>query len=188
MTRTIAAAALGICLLAPSAASAALIGLLEQVSPPPATSYLLAIDFSPMVNSSLGDVTARVQPVDIGPDSGCQAADFAGFVPGSIALLQRGTCTFELKAINAYSAGASAVIIFNSFPGLFTGSLGPGGSFIPVVSVTDALGLQFAFTPGLVMRVAVTDSTLDVPPVPEPMALALLGLGLAAVAARRRRA
>jgi hypothetical protein len=185
MTRTIAAAALGISLLTPSASSAALIGELQQISPLP-TTFTLGTDFLPLVNSWLGEVTASVQPVDIGPDSGCQAADFAGFVPGWIALLQRGTCTFELKASNAYSAGASAVIIFNNAPGLFTGSLGAAGSFIPVVSVTDALGLQFAGTPGLVMRVAVTDSTLDVP-VPEPLTLSLLGLGLAVAAVRRRR-
>ena len=30
--------------------------------------------------------------------SGCEADDFMGFPTGNIALLQRGTCTFELKA------------------------------------------------------------------------------------------
>jgi len=42
-----------------------------------------------------------------GPD------DFAGFPAGSIALIQRGGCSFALKAYNAAAAGASAVIIFN---------------------------------------------------------------------------
>ena len=45
--------------------------------------------------------------------SGCEAADFAGFPAGNIALVQRGTCTFAVKALNAQAAGASAVIIFN---------------------------------------------------------------------------
>ncbi len=45
--------------------------------------------------------------------SGCEAADFAGFTPGNIALLQRGTCTFELKAENAAAEGAIGIVIFN---------------------------------------------------------------------------
>ncbi|MFC5822465.1 hypothetical protein [Nonomuraea insulae] len=54
-----------------------------------------------MSYSGPGDVTATLQNVDLvlppGPtpstsNSGCQAADFAGFTPGNIALIQRGTC------------------------------------------------------------------------------------------------
>ena len=33
--------------------------------------------------------------------------------PSDIALIQRGTCTFGIKALNAQKAGAEAVIIFN---------------------------------------------------------------------------
>ena len=46
-------------------------------------------------------------------NSGCEAADFAGFPAGAIALVQRGTCTFGAKAQNAEAAGASAVVVFN---------------------------------------------------------------------------
>jgi Zn-dependent M28 family amino/carboxypeptidase len=42
-----------------------------------------------------------------GPD------DFAGFVSGRIALVQRGGCSFALKVANAEAAGAAAVILFN---------------------------------------------------------------------------
>ncbi|MFT7521350.1 MAG: Zn-dependent M28 family amino/carboxypeptidase [Kiritimatiellia bacterium] len=45
--------------------------------------------------------------------SGCEASDFAEFPTGSIALIQRGSCTFEVKVNQAIKAGASAVIIFN---------------------------------------------------------------------------
>ena len=45
--------------------------------------------------------------------SGCEASDFAGFPAGNIALLQRGTCTFEIKAENAAAAGAVGIVIFN---------------------------------------------------------------------------
>ena len=41
------------------------------------------------------------------------ANDFAGFVAGRIALMQRGGCSFALKVANAQTAGAAAVILFN---------------------------------------------------------------------------
>ena len=69
--------------------------------------------------SDPGDVTAAVTPVDLKfglgntSDSGCEAEDFAGFPAGNIALLQRGVCTFELKAENAAAAGAVGIVIFN---------------------------------------------------------------------------
>ena len=74
-----------------------------------------------MKYSGSGDTTAAVQPVDVqvpppaqpGSTSGCEAADFAGFTAGNVALIQRGTCDFAVKAANAEAAGASAVIIFN---------------------------------------------------------------------------
>ena len=64
-------------------------------------------------------MTAAVTAVDLQlglgntSTSGCEAADFAGFPAGNIALLQRGTCTFELKAENAAAAGAVGIVIFN---------------------------------------------------------------------------
>ncbi|WP_166870859.1 M28 family metallopeptidase [Salinibacterium sp. ZJ450] len=73
----------------------------------------------PFTGSGPGDVTAAVTAVDIQlglgntSTSGCEAADFAGFPAGSIALIQRGTCPFGDKALNAEAAGAAGVIIFN---------------------------------------------------------------------------
>ena len=72
-----------------------------------------------MTYSGSGTVTAPVQAVGTTGEkaastSGCEAADFADFVPGNIALLQRGTCAFGVKAANAVAAGASAVLIFNT--------------------------------------------------------------------------
>ena len=61
----------------------------------------------------------------------------------SIALIQRGTCTFEDKANNAKAAGYAAAIIFNEGqPGrtdLLTGTLGAIQT-IPVVGVSFADG------------------------------------------------
>jgi len=121
--------------------------ILEQVAPPPA---------GPIANSILsysgsGDVTAAVSTVnDI---RGCNPADFAGFPAGNIALISRGTCSFAVKATNAYAAGASGVVIYNNTTGVLNGTLGNGFTLdIPVTSVTQATGQQLAATPGLVMR------------------------------------
>ena len=67
--------------------------------------------------------------------------DFNGFVPGRIALIQRGGCFFGVKVLNALAAGASGVIIFNEGnPGrtdLLIGSLldAAGNPFVPTIPV-----------------------------------------------------
>ncbi len=106
--------------------------------------------------SGAGDVTADVVPVDINlvppraSDSGCEEADFDGFPAGSIALIQRGTCAFADKALNAEAAGASAVIIFNqgddpTREGLIVGTLGGQDVVgIPVVGASFADGVALA--------------------------------------------
>ena len=91
--------------------------LLQQLTPVDA-----AYETGAFTGSPPGDVTGNVIPVDINltgdraSTSGCEAADFAGLDfsgPDDIALIQRGTCTFAEKAVNAEAAGAEAVIIFN---------------------------------------------------------------------------
>jgi aminopeptidase Y len=121
--------------------------VLEQVTPPPAGPIANSI----LAYSGSGDVTAPVSTLPV--ITGCNAADFAGFPAGNIALISRGACTFAIKATNAYNAGASGVIIYNNAPGVLNGTL--GNNFIldiPVTSVTQAVGQQLAATPGLVMR------------------------------------
>jgi hypothetical protein len=66
-------------------------------------------------------VTARLQGIDLNLNedrllpsmSGCEREDFAGFVPGHVALIRRGTCPFQLKVEHAQAAGAAGVIIMN---------------------------------------------------------------------------
>jgi aminopeptidase Y len=126
--------------------------ILEQVAPPPAGPIANNI----MSYSGSGDVTAAVTalaapPAD--PTPGCEAADFAGFPAGNIALIRRGVCTFAIKATNAYNAGASGVVIYNNTAGSLNGTLGNVFTLnIGVTSVTQAVGDQLAATPGLVMR------------------------------------
>lgn len=120
--------------------------------------------------SGAGDVTGTVIPVDIrlapprASTSGCEAADFAGLDfsgPNDIALIQRGTCTFGVKAANAQAAGAEAVIIFNqgndpTREGLIVGTLAPSVVTIPVVGASFADGVALA-QPGSTARVRVIE-------------------------------
>ena len=126
-------------------------GELSQVSPTP-QDYVAGTDFLTMAWSGSGDVEAPLTAVDLlippvgGSTSGCQAADFAGFPAGHIALMQRGTCTFGTKAANAEAAGAIGAIIFNegNTPArepVFAGTVGgPPGVHIPVVATSFSLG------------------------------------------------
>ena len=92
--------------------------VLQQLAPA-AVTYVEDTDFGLITQSDPGDVTAGVTAVDIQlglgntSTSGCEATDFAGFPAGNIALLQRGTCTFELKAETAAAAGARGIVIMN---------------------------------------------------------------------------
>jgi Zn-dependent M28 family amino/carboxypeptidase len=127
--------------------------LLEQVAPPPAvTLSAQTLDYS-----GSGDVTAAVTALTApaaDPTPGCDAADFAGFPAGNIALISRGGCTFAIKATNAYNAGATAVVLYNNQAGVINGTLGNGFTLeLSVVAVTQADGQQLAATPGLVLHV-----------------------------------
>jgi Zn-dependent M28 family amino/carboxypeptidase len=146
---------------------------LAQVTPT-ATDYETAtFDYS-----GTGDVTGTVVPTtdivipptpDPSSTSGCEASDFtpASATAPQVALIQRGTCTFEVKVTNAVAAGYDAVIIFNEGqPGrdeLLTGTLGSIFQ-IPVVglSFADGAALYAAAQAGAV-TVHVVTSTENVP-------------------------
>ena len=110
----------------------------RQVSPTP-TTYVNGVDYATMSYSGSGNVTAPLQTPS-GDQLGCSTSDWAGFTPGSVALVLRGACTFRLKATNAVAAGASAVIVYNNIPGLINGTLGEPRFSHPVLGTTQALG------------------------------------------------
>ncbi|MDH3231290.1 MAG: M20/M25/M40 family metallo-hydrolase [Alphaproteobacteria bacterium] len=136
---------------------------LEQVAPGFVT-YAENTDYNLMSQTDAGDVTGLVTAVDFdlspgnASTSGCEAGDFAGFPAGDIALIQRGACTFQLKAENAAAAGAIGAIIFNQGntedrKGLIDGTLSSdysGG--IPVFFATFDRGAEWIATPGLEMH------------------------------------
>lgn len=131
--------------------------LLEQLTPV-AAEY----ESGTFTGTGYGEITGNVIPIDIvlAPPrdpvtSGCEAADFAGIDwsgTNDIALIQRGTCEFGVKATNAQTAGAEAVIIFNQGntelrSGLVTGTLfgiNQTPLNIPVVGASFADGAALA--------------------------------------------
>ncbi|WP_263141098.1 M28 family metallopeptidase [Pseudomonas sp. RIT-PI-AD] len=141
-------------------------GSLSATAPTP-VSYVWEEDFNYLSQTEPGNVTATVVPVDVTlgagnkSTSGCEAEDFAGFPAGSIALIQRGTCTYQQKAENAAAAGAVGVVVFNQGDaddrkGLLNATLGDsykGG--IPVVFATYDKGAAWAETAGLKLNLVV---------------------------------
>ncbi|MEO3875662.1 M28 family metallopeptidase [Nonomuraea sp. B12E4] len=142
-----------------------------DVTAPTPKSYVPNDDFVSFQPSPAGDVTAQVQAVDLtlpptptpSSTSGCEMADFAGFVPGRIALIQRGTCAFVDKVNNAAAAGASGLIVFNEGqPGrtdAFPLDIGEWRAGFPMVFTDFAVGNELAAMPGTTVRLKV-DSDL----------------------------
>ena len=109
-------------------------------------------DFTSMTFTPQTEADGVLQAIRLGDplrgssDSGCDAEDFADFVPGNIALIKRGICPFVEKAQNAEAAGASAVLIFNDGADseremVVFGTLGePEAVSIPVVGLSFAAG------------------------------------------------
>lgn len=111
-----------------------------------------------------GTGTGPLVPVDFEPafpadgtsTSGCEAEDFAGFPAGGVALVQRGSCDFSLKAVNAQAAGASAVIVSNDGRAGLVGMIGDAtGLTIPAVFASTEVGQDLYATPGATVTVTV---------------------------------
>ncbi len=128
----------------------------EQTAPDD-VEYVYGEDFITADFSGSGDVTAPLEAVDLvlppgaepsSSSSGCEADDFTGFTPGNIALIQRGTCDFAVKADNADAAGASGVVLFNEGQegrtDLLGATLGEPRRDIPVIGLTFELGNELA--------------------------------------------
>jgi Zn-dependent M28 family amino/carboxypeptidase len=124
--------------------------------------------FRTLANSGSGDVVARLHAVNLGlgtgapgaSTSGCEAADFRDFARGAVALVRRGTCTFQVKVEHAVAAGAAGVVIMNEGTDgrtdTFSGQLGHAAA-VPVVGISYESGRAldtFARTEGAV-RLAV---------------------------------
>ncbi len=143
---------------------------LERLSPDP-VAFEDESDFTRNnfdTGSPEGTATGSLFPADLvlnpaGPanssNSGCEAADFAGMAAGSIALVQRGTCGFNFKVLNAQAAGAAGVVVMNEGQVGRTGLVGmigdATGLTIPAVFATYDTGFNLAQTPGASVKVTV---------------------------------
>lgn len=151
-------------------------GEFSQLSPDP-VDYTLQEQFYPMDYSGEGLVEdVVIEPVDINLEgdrastSGCEPEDFAEFTTGNVALIQRGSCDFAVKAANAQAAGASAVVVFNQgndVPGddrfgVLLGTLGAVGTTIPVLGTSFEIGETLAATEGTTVRIAVDTTTVTI--------------------------
>lgn len=131
---------------------------LEQLAPNPTVYPYFDVDgFATMEYSGSGDVTAIAEGVDLilppadaanTSTSGCEPEDFGGFTAGHIAVIQRGSCDFRDKALNAQNAGAIGVIIFNEGQpdriDAFVGTLQEPIFSIPVVGANFYVGAELA--------------------------------------------
>jgi len=131
------------------------------------TYFAQAALFGPPLTSALtGDVVAALDAGDPATGAnldGCTALTNAAAVAGKIALINRGTCEFGVKVLNAQQAGAAAAIIVdNAASGLIL--MGPGavGSqvTIPSISVQRATGTA--------IRGQLASSTVNVTIGPKP--------------------
>ncbi len=134
-------------------------------------------DFLTMEYSGSGDVTGDLVPTNdvvIPPgaeastsNSGCEPGDFtpASATEDQVALIQRGTCDFVVKAENAEAAGYDAVVIFNEGQEgrqeTLNGTLGGVGVSIPVIGTSFAVGEElYALTQAGEVVVRVATSTI----------------------------
>ncbi|MEO5919943.1 MAG: M28 family peptidase [Pseudolysinimonas sp.] len=147
----------------------------SQLAPDP-VDYTLTEQFQPMDYSGEGDVSAAATAVDVNiagdraNTSGCEAEDFAAFPAGNIAILQRGSCSFAVKAANAEAAGASGVVVFNQgndVPGddrfgVVLGTLGAFGVNIPVLGTSFEIGETLVNATDPELRIVVETTTVTV--------------------------
>lgn len=137
-------------------------GVLSSVAPD-SQDYVFGTDFTYLTQTDAGKATGPISSVDLAlgdgnaSTSGCEAEDFDGFAAGSIALIQRGACSFQQKAENAANAGAIGAIIFNQGNSedrkeLISATLGDSFSGgIPVMFATYDNGVTWSNTAGLEM-------------------------------------
>ena len=127
-----------------------------SATPAASPAWVVDQDFEYMEFSGNGAVTDKpIKVIDFAEptttastsNSGCEASDFPADMAGNVAVIQRGTCDFGLKAENAQKAGALAVILFNEGTigapdrqGLIGGTLGSFNVTIPVLGATYAVG------------------------------------------------
>ena len=93
----------------------------------------------PSDSASIGAVTGELRDVTTVGDDGTACSPLPAFsLPGFIALIERGNCTFATKVQNAEDAGAIGVLIYDD-GGPTTAAIVSGG-FVPVLMISQSDG------------------------------------------------
>jgi len=126
----------------PAAFEAVQIGPMElEVTAPPAivgTYDAHGANFGDKSQDEFSGEFELVNAVSGTPSFGCDT--LSGFTPGRIAVIDRGTCEFGLKALNAENAGASGVIMVNNEAGNILINMGAGADGDQVTIPLAAIG------------------------------------------------
>jgi Zn-dependent M28 family amino/carboxypeptidase len=102
----------------------------------------------------VGGVTGPLRVVPEDATTGCEATDFNGQdFTGSVALIRRGGCTFEQKHLNAFAAGAVAVLVSNNVDGPLSNVTLTNPGKIPTGGVSKADGTTLATKAGSAITV-----------------------------------
>eukprot|EP01121_Diplochlamys_sp_Union-15-3_P014356 TRINITY_DN456_c0_g1_i1.p1 TRINITY_DN456_c0_g1~~TRINITY_DN456_c0_g1_i1.p1 ORF type:complete len:530 (+),score=93.87 TRINITY_DN456_c0_g1_i1:85-1674(+) len=105
--------------------------------------YPLVIDYKNQVDFQQFTYTVNAVSVNqtlVSVGLGCTDSDYPpSWVPGNIALIQRGDCNFVDKTGLAQSKGASGAVVYNTSPSLFS-ARAHDGCAIPVIAVSSTLG------------------------------------------------
>ncbi len=104
-----------------------------------------------------GPITATVFDAAIVDPTGFLCSPLpAGRASGQIVLIQRGTCSFEQKVIDAQAGGAVAVVLYNNTAGTLNATI--GAATLPTVFLTtddgSSLKSMIARAPGTLVTVA----------------------------------
>lgn len=119
---------------------------LEGLDPPIPSTEIAAAAYGPTLGNGQTVTGYVVAPDDGGGASlldGCEPFPTTGVIPGNIVLVNRGSCTFVTKTLNAQNAGAIGVIIANNAATGFP----PLGGFDPSVTIpTFGVTMDFGNT------------------------------------------
>ncbi|MDQ5809108.1 MAG: M28 family peptidase, partial [Actinomycetota bacterium] len=150
-----------------------------SASPAPSPAWVANTDYALMSDSGAGSASGApiaiidfVEPTQQASTSnaGCEDSDFPASLAGKVAVIQRGTCDFGLKARKAQDRGAIAVIIFNEGTlgdpdrnGLINGTVEGYGVTIPVLEATYAAGRYLVDRPAATVSYSAQTRTDRIP-------------------------
>ena len=123
------------------------------------TTMLGRAAFGPALTAAgiAGNVVAAIDAADAAgpsPTDGCSA--ITSVVTGAVALIDRGTCTFTVKVLNAQAAGAIAVLIGDNVVALPPPDLGGADPAVTIpagrIGLTDATAIRAQLALGSPVR------------------------------------